>query len=42
MTNLQAGASQVSGVWLRRFWLGLPIGVGGLLAFLLQIGRAHV
>ena len=34
MTNLQEGGSQVSGVWLRRFWLGLPIAVGGLLAFL--------
>lgn len=35
MTNLQEGGSQVSGLWLRRFWLGLPIAVGGLLAFLL-------
>ena len=34
MTNLQDGGTQVSGVWLRRFWLGLPIAVGGLLAFL--------
>jgi type IV pilus assembly protein PilO len=34
MTNLQEGGSQLSGVWLRRFWLGLPIAVGGLLAFL--------
>lgn len=35
MTNLQQGGSQVSGLWLRRFWLGLPIALGGLLAFLL-------
>jgi type IV pilus assembly protein PilO len=35
MTNLQEGGSQVSGLWLRRFWLGLPIALGGLLAFLL-------
>ena len=35
MTNLQEGGSQVSGLWLRRFWLGLPIAFGGLLAFLL-------
>ena len=35
MTNLQEGGSHVSGLWLRRFWLGLPIALGGLLAFLL-------
>ena len=35
MTNLQEGGSQVSGLSLRRFWLGLPIALGGLLAFLL-------
>ena len=35
MTNLQEGGSQVSGLWLRRFWLGVPIALGGLLAFLL-------
>lgn len=35
MTNLQDGGSQVSGLWLKRFWLGLPIAFGGLLAFLL-------
>ena len=35
MTNLQDGGSQVSGLWLRRFWLGMPIALGGLLAFLL-------
>jgi len=35
MTNLQEGGSQISGLWLRRFWLGLPIALGGLLALLL-------
>ncbi len=35
MTNLQEGGSQISGLWLRRFWLGVPIALGGLLAFLL-------
>jgi type IV pilus assembly protein PilO len=35
MTNLQDGRSQISGLWLRRFWLGMPIALGGLLAFLL-------
>jgi type IV pilus assembly protein PilO len=35
MTNLQEGGSQVSGLWLRRFWLGVPIALGGLLAFVL-------
>jgi type IV pilus assembly protein PilO len=35
MTNLQDGASQISGIWLKRFWLGLPIAVGGVLSFLL-------
>jgi len=35
MTNLQEGGSHVSVLWLRRFWLGLPIALGGLLAFLL-------
>lgn len=35
MTNLQEGGSHVSGRWLRRFWLGVPIALGGLLAFLL-------
>ena len=35
MTNLQAGGSQVSAAWLRAFWLGVPIALGGLLAFLL-------
>jgi len=34
MTNLQDGGTQVSGLWLRRLWLGLPIAVGGLLTFL--------
>lgn len=34
MTNLQDGRSQISGLWLRRFWLGAPIALGGLLAFL--------
>jgi len=34
MTNLQEGGAQVSGLWLRRFWLGFPIAVGGLLAAL--------
>jgi type IV pilus assembly protein PilO len=35
MTNLQAGSSQVSAAWLRAFWLGVPIALGGLVAFLL-------
>jgi type IV pilus assembly protein PilO len=35
MTNLQDGASQISGVWLKRFWLGLPIAAGGVISFLL-------
>lgn len=34
MTNLQDGGSQISGAWLRRFWLGMPIALGALLAFL--------
>ena len=34
MTNLQDGGSHLSGLWLRRLWLGLPIAVGALLAFL--------
>jgi len=34
MTNLQDGGSQVSGLWLRRFWLGAPIALAGLLASL--------
>ena len=34
MTNLQEGGSHLSGLWLRRLWLGLPIAVGALLAFL--------
>jgi type IV pilus assembly protein PilO len=35
MTNLQQGAGGVSGALLRRFWVGLPIAAGGLLALLL-------
>ncbi len=35
MTNLQEGGSGLSGALLRRFWLGLPIAAGGVVALLL-------
>lgn len=35
MTNLQEGGGGLSGALLRRFWLGLPIAAGGVVALLL-------
>lgn len=35
MTNLQEGASRISGTVLRRLWLWVPIGVGAALALVL-------
>jgi len=35
MTNLQEGGGRLSGALLRRFWLGLPIAAGGVVALLL-------